>query len=68
MKTVTQEVLYGWKEIAIYLGCTPPTARKYAENQSLPVTKIAGRIMISKSTIGRWLRDNKKNNLDENSS
>lgn len=51
----TRGILYGWKEIAAYIGCTPQTVRKYAATQKLPVKKVAGRIMISKTMVQRWL-------------
>lgn len=53
----TRGILYGWKEIATYIGCTPQTVRKYAATQSLPVKKVAGRMMISKTMIELWLRN-----------
>lgn len=49
-------VLYGWKEIASYIGCSPKTAMLYSKRQRLPVKKVSRRVMISKSMIEQWLK------------
>lgn len=51
----TRGVLYGWKEIANYIGCTTPTARRYAKRKQLPVKKIGSRVMISRIMVEKWV-------------
>jgi len=48
-------VLYGWKEIAQYIGCSPKTARAYSKRQQLPVKKVEGRVLLSKKMVEQWL-------------
>jgi len=52
-----QEVLYGWKEIAQYLGCCTKTARQYAKHETapLPIKKLPGKVLSSKSLIDKWV-------------
>ncbi len=53
-------ILNGWKEIAEYLGVHPETARKWAEEEGLPVSKIKGKVLASKNAIEAWLIKNKE--------
>ncbi len=46
--------LFGWSQIASYLGVTEPTARKYAKNEGLPVTKRGGRYYAFTDEIDLW--------------
>lgn len=48
-------ILYGWKEISSYIGCSTQTAKLYAKKEKLPVKKISGRVLLSKAMVEKWL-------------
>ncbi|MBF0259987.1 MAG: helix-turn-helix domain-containing protein [Desulfamplus sp.] len=50
-----KNILYGWKDIAGYIGCSQATAKKYQKKYHLPVRKINSRILISKTMVEEWL-------------
>jgi len=56
---VSNKILYGWKSIAEYLGCSRCTAIRYRNRFGLPVKTISGRVMISIEMIEDWLRKRK---------
>lgn len=49
------KILYGWKEIADYIGCSPQTARLYFKRHKLPVKKVGGRVLISRAMVEEWV-------------
>ncbi|MBF0259942.1 MAG: hypothetical protein HQK62_14110 [Desulfamplus sp.] len=49
------KALYGWKEIAEYIGCSKGTAVKYAKYHGLPVKKIGVRVVSSTRMLENWL-------------
>jgi len=48
--------LYGWKEIAEYLGCSRSTAYKYFNNLSMPVYRKLGKPRALKFELDEWTR------------
>ena len=56
---MTNRILYGWKSIAEYMGCSICTAMRYRDQFGLPVKTVSGRVMISIEMVEEWLRKRK---------
>jgi len=48
-------MLYGWKEISCFIGCDKRTAKRYRDEEGLPVRNVGGRVMVLVSTIKKWM-------------
>jgi hypothetical protein len=55
-------ILVGWKQIAVYLGCCVDTARSYAKD-GMPVHRYRNRVRASKVEIERWLLKGKTDRI-----
>lgn len=51
---------YTWKEIAIYIGCSVRTAKKYYYKGNLPVKRPLGRVAAIKQELDLWLIEHDK--------
>jgi len=51
--------LYGWKDIAAYIGCDITTAQKYAKEFKAPVWKIpeTKKVVSIPSELNKWLEN-----------
>jgi len=48
--------LYGWKDIASYIGCTIPTVHNYHAKHGLPVNRLpGGKIIAHPDRIDDWI-------------
>lgn len=48
--------LDGWKEIAALVGCSEATAKRYASDRSLPVTRLTnGRVVAKSGEVRAWV-------------
>ncbi len=48
--------LYGWKDIAAYIGCTDTTAQNYCKKYGLPVSRLPnGKPTAHPSRIDIWI-------------
>lgn len=52
-------VLFGWKSIAEYIGCSITTAQKYSKEKKLPVNKIGRKPTSDTERILKWIRKQK---------
>ncbi len=56
--------LYGWKDIATYIGCSVKAARGYAQDYGLPIARLPGKermkIVAHPGEIDNWIKRIKK--------
>lgn len=53
--------LYGWKEIAGYVGCHVTTARRYVKRNHLPIRILPnGKAVGIPKEMDEWIRNVKK--------
>lgn len=54
-----EEVLYGWKEIATFIGCSPRNAQRLEKNEGLPVLRPdkrqKWRVLALKRSLLAWM-------------
>ena len=54
--TIDRGTIKGWRLIALYLGVSASTARRWEKWYGLPVMSMpGGRVMTSKSLIDQWI-------------
>jgi hypothetical protein len=52
------DILNGWKEIACYIGVRSiQTAMKYERKYDMPVTRIGGTVITTKSKLVEWVHN-----------
>ncbi len=50
--------LYGWKDIADYVGCDVSTVKRYATNCKLPIRRLpTGKPVAIPFQIDKWLNE-----------
>jgi hypothetical protein len=61
-KQVVSGWLYGWKDIAGYIGCDVCTVRKYVAKSKLPIHRLpeTKKPIASPLEIDRWIKNLKK--------
>jgi len=53
--------LYGWKDIAQYVGCDVCTVRKYVIKNNLPIYRLPnGKPIAMPDEMDRWIKNLKK--------
>lgn len=53
--------LYGWKDIASYVGCDLSTIKRYATNYSMPIRRLPNDKPIAiREELDGWIRSIKK--------
>jgi hypothetical protein len=49
--------LYGWQDIADYVGCSVKTARRYAKHYHLPIRRFPSKKLFAvPSDLDKWAR------------
>ena len=53
--------LYGWKDIAEYVGCSVKTTQRYAKENRLPIRRLLeGKPVAQPKEIDVWIKSLKK--------
>lgn len=55
-----REPLWGYDEVADYLGISPKTARKWAKNRKIPVVKVGRLNRFRPEAIRSWAREQER--------
>ena len=52
------EALYGWREIAEYMGCTLQQVERWCDRYRMPVVRtIAKRVFTTRNAIDQWVKE-----------
>lgn len=52
------EALYGWSEIAAYMGCTMAQCQRWCDRYRMPVVRtIAKRVFTTRNAIDQWVKE-----------
>lgn len=56
---MTEGLLYGWKDIARFIGCSSKTAYRYYKHQRMPIRFLGIKPVAEREKILDWYRKHK---------